>query len=92
MSQTIDWPGQSGRTYRYWLNKMADGFLAVSGNYALVKMLPNGNFVPLYFGESINLRERLANHEMWPQAVRLGATHGTPHQPELRLGWQRNAI
>jgi hypothetical protein len=79
MSQTIDWPGQSGRTYRYWLNSMADGFMAVSGNYAFVKILPNGNAIPLYFGESDDLSRRLTQHEIWPQAVRLGATHVMSH-------------
>lgn len=77
--ETIDWPGLSGKTYRYWLNDMANGFREVAGNYAFVRQLPNGNFIPLYFGESENLKDRLSNHEVWPQARRLGATHVMTH-------------
>ena len=46
-SDTIDWPGQSGKTYRYWFlstPKVVSSIKAVAGNYAFVKRLPNGNF------------------------------------------------
>ena len=96
MSETINWPGQSGKLYTYWLNSMDNGFLSVAGNYAFVKQLPNGNFVPLYFGESVNLNDRLGNHEVWPSAVRLGATHvmthTTPAGEQARLAEERDLI
>lgn len=93
---TVSWPGQSGATYTYWLNNMSDAFLAVSGNYAFVRQLANGNFVPLYFGEADNLSRRLAGHEVWPKALRLGATpvmtHTTPRGELVRRAEEADLI
>lgn len=81
MSQFIDWLGHSGNRYRYWFlaDISVNGIKAEAGNYAFVKRLANGNFSPLYFGESENLRERIPGHERWAEAVRLGATHVMGH-------------
>jgi hypothetical protein len=82
MSDTIDWIGQSGATYRYWFlpnPKVAAAIKDEGGNYAFVKQLPNGNFVPLYFGKADSLRARLPSHECWPEATRLGVTHVMTH-------------
>jgi hypothetical protein len=77
----IDWTSQSGKTYRYWFlaNPTAEGIKAGPGNYAFVKKLANGNFVPLYFGESEDLQTRIPGHERWQEAARLGATHIMGH-------------
>jgi hypothetical protein len=81
MTDTIDWNGKSGTAYRYWfLARMtADGILAVGGNYCFAMRLANGNFTPLYFGESENLQTRLPSHDRWDEAKRLGATHVWAH-------------
>jgi len=94
----VDWPGQSGATYRYWFlsDLTAAGINAVAGNYAFVKRLPNGKYVPLYFGEAESLKDRIPNHERWADAVRAGATdvmaHSTPSGDKARLAEERDLI
>src|SRR5262245_64811813 len=96
--RTIDWPGKSGKTYRYWFltNITPSGIKAEGGNYAFVKQLPNGNFVPLYFGQASDLRARIPNHERWDDAVRAGAafvmTHTTPAGELGRLSEEQDLI
>ena len=98
MSFTVDWNGSSGTSYRYWsVDSLAPISLqAVAGNYAFVKQLPNGNFIPLYFGVAESLRDRLPNHERWNEAARLGATHvmahTTPAGETARLAEERDLI
>ena len=82
MSDYIDWPGLSGQSYRYWFlsnPRVPAAIKSVAGNYAFVKQLPNGNFVPLYFGIADDLSNRIPNHERWSDAVRAGATHVMTH-------------
>jgi hypothetical protein len=81
MTEIVDWQGKSGTSYRYWFlaNVTAAGIQTVAGNYAFVKRLPNGNFVPLYFGVAENLSARISNHERWDDAVRAGMTHVMAH-------------
>jgi len=53
----------------------------VPANYAMVKRLPNGNYVPLYFGEAGDLKARFdGGHEKLDPAIRLGATHFMTHR------------
>jgi hypothetical protein len=95
---TIDWPGNSGKMYRYWFidSITANGIQAVAGNYAFVKQLPNGNFVPLYFGEATSLQDRIINHDRWADAKRAGLTHvmahTTPAGEQARLAEERDLI
>lgn len=82
MADVVDWPGQSGRTYRYWFlstPSVPSSIQSVGGNYAFVKQLPNGNFSPLYFGKADDLSQRVPYHDRWADAVRLGATHVMAH-------------
>lgn len=97
-NETIDWPGKSGKNYRYWFlhGLKADDIQAVAGNYAFVKQLPNGNFVPLYFGEAEVLNVRVPNHDRWDDAKRHGITHvmghTTPAGEQARLDEERDLI
>jgi hypothetical protein len=78
----IDWIGQSGSKYRYWfvLYPHDDAMInAVAANYAFVKIHPNGQTDPLYFGITDDLSSRIPNHECWPEAQRLGVTHVMAH-------------
>jgi len=98
MADYIDWAAKSGTTYRYWFlaNITANGIKAVAGNYAFVKQLPNGNFVPVYFGEAEDLQQRIPNHERWDDAKRAGATHVMAHTTlngaQARLVEERDLI
>jgi hypothetical protein len=94
----IDWKGKSGRTYRYWFiqDVTANGIQAVSGNYAFVKQLANGNFVPLYFGQADDLRARIPGHERGDDARKAGVTHVMGHTTQggeqARLEEERDLI
>jgi hypothetical protein len=79
--QYIDWNGASGQSYRYWFlsDPSVTGIKASAGNYAFVKQLPNGNFTPLYFGETGDLQTRIPNHDRWEDARRAGMTHVMAH-------------
>lgn len=97
-TRSITFAGASGKTYQYFflISLDASGIVDGGGNYAFLKELPNGNFVPLYFGIAQSLRQRLPNHEVWPAAKRLGATHvaghTTPAGEKARLDEERDLI
>jgi hypothetical protein len=89
----VDWLGQSGITYRYWVLDDPRNPAAIrdeGGNYAFVKQLATGNFVPLRFGETHSLRGRVPGHECWADAARLGATHVMTLQGVSSLGTAPN--
>jgi hypothetical protein len=98
MTSPIDWIGRSGRTYRYWFldSIVPEGIRSVAGNYAFVKQLPNERFVPLYFGQASDLRDRLPTHERWEEAKKAGATHAMAHSTQggeqVRLDEERDLI
>ena len=82
MSNIIDWTGATGKTYRYWFlenPRTPSAIQSVAGNYAFVKRLPNGNYIPIYFGIADDLQARIPNHERWSDAIRAGATHVMSH-------------
>lgn len=98
MTNYIDWRGNNG-AYRYWFvekPRESSSIQAVAGNYAFVKRLPNGNFVPIYFGIADNLSNRISNHERFDDAVRAGATHvmahTTPAGEAARIAEERDLI
>ncbi|MBI4275946.1 MAG: hypothetical protein HY659_14725 [Rhizobiales bacterium] len=98
MSDHINWTGKSGKTYRYWFLEVitTNGIKAVSGNYAFVKRLSNGNFTPLYFGQADDLKVRIPNHDRWDDAKRAGVTHVMAHTTQggeqVRLAEERDLI
>jgi hypothetical protein len=92
----IDWPGKSGRTYRYWFSTFTDTFKDEGGNYMFVKPHPNGGYLPVYIGVADSLRDRLSNHERMADAKRAGATyvmtHTTPAGDAARLAEEKDLI
>jgi len=79
---TIDWPGQSGKQYRYWIFPIGTSFQEVGGNYIFAKQPSPGNWAPIYIGQTKNLAKRLENHEKESCALRNGATHIHAHTNE----------
>jgi hypothetical protein len=82
MSEIVDWLGLSGTKYRYWVlenPRAAANIQAVGGNYAFVKKLANGKYVPIYFGIADDLRDRIPTHDRFEDAIREGATHVMAH-------------
>jgi len=97
MSQfEIDWPGQSGKTYRYWSAAFTDTFKDEGGNYMYVKQLTNGNYLPVYIGVADSLKNRLGSHDRFDEAKRAGATfvmaHTTPAGEQARLAEEKDLI
>jgi hypothetical protein len=99
VTDIVDWPGLSGTKYRYWVlenPRNAAGIQAVGGNYVFVKKLPNGNYVPIYFGVADNLKDRIPNHDRFDDAIRAGATHvmthTTPAGETARIAEERDLI
>jgi hypothetical protein len=91
--------GVSGASYGYWIvdqPRVPSGLLAVGGNYAFLKKLANGNWLPIYVGQAANLQDRLPNHERFEDAVRAGATlvvaHSTPNGEPARLAEEKDLV
>ena len=80
MADTIDWPGESGKTYRYWFASEITNpsMKEVAGNYMFVKETVSG-WVPVYIGETGNLNDRLTNHPELSCVKRNGGTHLMAH-------------
>lgn len=47
----------------------------IAGIYIFTGVNQQNKWVALYIGQASSLAERLATHERWPEAVKLGATH-----------------
>jgi hypothetical protein len=96
MADTIDWLGQSGKSYRYWFLDMNQAIKDEAGNYMFVQQLPNGRWLPVYIGQADSLRNRLPGHERLADAQRAGATqvmsHTTPGGELARLEEERDLI
>ncbi len=96
MSDYIDFAGQSGNVYRYWFlaDPTATGINAVAGNYAFVKRLANGNYLPLYFGQADNLRTKfppmIDGKKRYAPVLRM--FWDTPRNTENPLASSKNAI
>jgi hypothetical protein len=88
-----------GKSYRYWrldTPRNAAAILDAAGNYAFLRQLSNGNWLPVYIGQADSLRERLPNHERWDDAIRAGASlvvaHTTPAGLMVRLAEEKDLI
>lgn len=98
MADYIDWRGESGQLYRYWVlaTVRPEGILAAGGNYGFFKTVPSGDLSPLYFGEAKDLKVRISGHELLPEAVKLGCTHvmahTTPAGEQARLVEEKDLI
>jgi len=102
MSQerTINWPGQSGKQYKYWIHAIGTTFKEEPGNYIYAKETQPGSWKSCYIGQTKNLNERLEGHEKEACAKKQGATHIHAHttgngeagrrteEKDLILKWQ----
>lgn len=76
---TIDWPGQSGKKYKYWIYKVGHPLKAEGGNYIFAKETSPNNFMPIYIGQTNDLDIRFDNHHKKDCINRAGATHIHAH-------------
>ncbi len=89
------WAGKTGIPYKYFVTDI-NSLLAVPANYALVKQLSDGTRVPLYFGEAVNLTQRMSGHEKLAEARRLGMnlfmTHTASSDKTIRCAEESDLI
>jgi len=78
--ETIDWPGKSGKVYRYWIFKIDHAFSPQPANYIFAKETRPSTFSPIYIGQTSDLSERFDNHHKMPCIRRNGATHICAHK------------
>jgi hypothetical protein len=78
--RTIDWDGQSGRKYKYWIYELGTTFKQVPGNYIFARETEPRTFGPIYIGETGDLSERFDNHHKMPCIRKNGATHICAHE------------
>ena len=75
----IEWEGESGKRYGYWIYPIGTSFRDEPGNYIYAKEVQPGRWRPLYVGQTSSLAARLADHEKEACATRNGATHVHAH-------------
>ena len=80
-TQTVNWPGQSGKLYTYQVYPIETKFESVPGNYIFAKLV-NGRWSPIYIGETGDLSERFDNHHAMPCIKRNVATHIQAHRDD----------
>ncbi len=82
---TVDFRGVSGRSHRFPAHRPDADFPAEAAVYCFARPTPDGRgFAPLFISRTGNLKARFVSHEMWNEALLLGATHVLVHQREER--------
>jgi hypothetical protein len=68
-----------GRSYNFELYALGTVFKMLAGVYIFCLRLPNGDWYPLYVGETSNFKNRLSDclrqHDCYAAAIKLGGTH-----------------
>lgn len=71
--------GACGAVYQFQLHPIGTQYLPRSGVYVFVKIGPQGQWIPIYIGETDSFQRRLYDglrlHHQWPGIVTHGATH-----------------
>ncbi len=81
-----DWAGQTGKKYRYEISPLDTAFKPLPGLYIYAKLLPDGDWIPLYIAQTRDLHQRLEGHCKPADAVANGATHLHAHYCEAGQG------
>jgi hypothetical protein len=77
--------GASGRLHRFSAAAPNAAFPSAPAVYAFARPGPGGRgWTPLFVSRTANLAKRMANHEIWQEALRLGTTHVLIHQRGAR--------
>jgi len=80
MSDYVDWPGASRKTYRYYVHPCDTGFKPTPANYIYSKLNSANEWVPLYIGQTGDLSKRpLDGHHREDCIRREGVTHILVH-------------
>jgi hypothetical protein len=92
---TINWTGQSGTQYKYWIYPRGHELKAEPGNYVYAKETSPGRWSPGCIGQTDNLKERQAARYRKDCLDRNGATHIHAHlggDEESRLAEESDLI
>ena len=73
-SDSIKWPGQSGKEYQYTVYPLDTSFQALPGMYIYAGQAEDGSWVPIYIAQTRDLHQRLEGHVRVDDAVANGAT------------------
>jgi hypothetical protein len=74
--QSVNWRGQSGTEYTYYLYPCGTDFnKGQAGNFVLAKQTSPGHFVPIYIGQGADLNDAIANNGKKSCIDLNGATH-----------------
>ena len=72
---TINWPGASGKQYKYYIWELPANFSEnQGGNYIYCWLNKNNQWVPIYIGQG-DLKNRTENHHQADCIKRKGATN-----------------
>ena len=77
--ENVQWKGESGSLYEYWVYPINTTFKDQPGNYIYAKKNAIGQWQAVYIGQTRSLSQRLASHEKEQAAIRNGATHLQAH-------------
>ncbi len=69
MAETILW-----ESHKFHILRHNGAWLALPGIYIFCGFASDG-WVAYYIGQTDDFKVRIPSHEVWPEAVRLGATH-----------------
>lgn len=92
---TINWPGNSGKQYKYWIYKLSRNFAKEPGNYIFAIETEPGLWVPVYIGQTEDLSERFEDHHKAACISRNGATHihaNTNNSKQARLAEESDLV
>lgn len=82
---TVIFRGASGRLHKFSVLRPGAKFAAAPAVYAFARpVIGAGAWAPVFLSRTANLQARMARHERWEEAQRLGATHILVHQREER--------
>lgn len=94
--QTIDWVGQSGEKYKYWIYEISTTFKKAPANYIFAKTTSPETLKAIYIGEAEDISERFDNHHKMPCIRQNGATdicvHKSSEDKEVRCKEEADLI
>ena len=71
----IQWTGESGTKYGYWIHSINTTFSESPANYIFAKVTEPNTWEPIYIGQTGNIAERLEDQYKKECIQRNGATH-----------------
>jgi hypothetical protein len=79
---TYKWPFGKEDSLEFTIHDANAAWSPAAGVYIFAFAADPAHWCALYVGQTDNFRARIPNHELWAQAVQLGATH--VHALEVR--------